>query len=75
MMEQMVGQMALIQNLAQGQEELRTIIRKLRQDKYNRIVRTDGIRDQIINQPPLRQEVGLVKSMPFRIANTSQVQQ
>ena len=32
MMGQLVGQMALIQNLAQGQEELRVLINKLRRD-------------------------------------------
>ena len=31
--------------------------------------------DQIINQPLMRQEVGLVESRPFRIATTSQAQQ
>ena len=33
------------------------------------------IGDQIINQPPMRQEVGLAESRPFWIATTSQAQQ
>ena len=32
---QMIGKMALIQNLAQGQEELRTLVNKLRQNGCN----------------------------------------
>ena len=35
MMGQLVGQMALIQNLARGQEELRVLITKLHQDECN----------------------------------------
>ena len=71
----MMGHMALIQNLAQGQEELRILIIKLHQDEYNCMGWTDKIGDQIINQPPIRQEVGLVESRPFWIATTSQAQQ
>ena len=31
--------------------------------------------DQVIDQPPRRQKVGLVKSGPFQVATTSRVQQ
>ena len=37
MMGQLVGQMALIQNLAQGQEELKVLINKLHQDGCNQV--------------------------------------
>ena len=43
---QMNGQMALIQNLARGQEELRILVNKLQ---------GNGVGDQIISQPPMKQ--------------------
>ena len=54
MMGQLVGQMALIQNLAQGQEELRVLINKLHQDECNQMGKTTKVKDQVIIQPPLR---------------------
>ena len=71
----MLGQRALIQGLAWGQEEMRSIIKKLQQDDCSRMKQTVEVGDQVIDQPPGRQEVGLVKSGPFQIATTSQVQQ
>ena len=71
----MLGQMALIQDLARGQKELRTIINQLHQDRYNSMKQTIEAGDQVIDQPPRRQKVGLVKSGPFQIATTSLVQQ
>ena len=53
-MGQLVGQMALIQDLAQRQEELRVLIYKLLQD--NQVGQTTRVEDQVIIQPPLRQE-------------------
>ena len=70
-MEQMVGQIALIQNLAQGQEELRVLINKLHQDRCNQIGKTTRIVDQVIIQPPMRQEVGLRERRPSQFASTS----
>ena len=70
---QMLGQMALIQGLARGQEELRTIINKLHQDGYNRMKQAVEAGDQVIDQPPRRQEFGLVKSGTFQITTTSRV--
>ena len=55
MIGQMVGQMALIQNLARGKEELRTLDNKLHQDRCNHIGQTTRIGDRVINQPPMRQ--------------------
>ena len=72
---QMLGQMALIQNLARGQEDLRILINKLHQGECNRMEQMVRIEDQVINQSPIRQEVGLVKSRPFWIATTSRAQQ
>ena len=54
MMGQMVGQMALIQNLAQGQEDLRVLVNKLHQDRCNQMGQTARIGDQVINQPPMK---------------------
>ena len=68
MMGQMVGQMALIQNLAYGQEELLSFINKLHQDGCNHMGQTARIGDRVINQPPMRQEVGLVERTPFKMA-------
>ena len=45
MMGQLVEQMALIQNLAQGQEELRVLINKLHRDGCNQTGKTSRIRD------------------------------
>ena len=45
MMGQLVGQMALIQNLARGQEELRVLINKLYQDKCNQLGQTVRVED------------------------------
>ena len=71
----MLGQMALIQSLARGQEELRTVVNKLHQDEWNRVKQIAEVGDQVIDQPPKRQELGLVKSGPFQISTTSRVQQ
>ena len=70
MRTQMLGKMALIQGLAQGQEELRAIITKLHQDGYNHKKQTVEVGDQVIDQLLRRQEV-----RPFQIITTSQVQQ
>ena len=75
MRTQMLGKMALIQGLARVQEELRGIVNKLYQDGFNRVKQTVEVGDQVINQPLRRQEVGLLKSGPFKIATTSRVQQ
>ena len=74
MRTQMLGKMALIQGLARGQEELRSIINKLHQDGCNCMNQIIESGDQVIDQPSRRQEVGLVKSGPFQIAATLQVQ-
>ena len=66
----MLGQMALIQSLARGQEELRAIVNELHQDGCNRMKQIVEVGDQVIDQPPRRQEV-----RPFQIATTSRVQQ
>ena len=44
---QMLGQMALIQNLARGQEELRTLVNKLHQNSCNHMKQTIKIGDQV----------------------------
>ena len=49
MRTQMMGQMALIQGLARGQEELRTIINNLHQDRYNRMKQAAEVGDQVID--------------------------
>ena len=70
----MLGQMALIQGLAREQEELRTMINQLHQDRYNsrkQIVKAD---DQVINQLPRSQRFGLMKNRPLQVATTSRVQ-
>ena len=71
---QMLGQMALIQSLAWGQEEPRALINKLHQDGCNLLKQTVETGDQVINQPWMRQEVGLVESGYFQINATSQIQ-
>ena len=68
---QMMGKMALIQNLAQGQEGLRAFLNKLHQDGCRSMKQTVKIVDQGINQPPVREEVG---NRPFMITTTSQAQ-
>ena len=72
MMGQLVGQMALIQNLAQGQEELRVLINKLHQDECNQMRQTTKVEDQVIIQTPLRQEV---ERKPLQFASGSRAQQ
>ena len=54
MRTQMLGQMALIQDLAQRQEELRVLIRQLLQN--NQLGKTSEVEEQVTIQPPLRQE-------------------
>ena len=67
--------MDIIQNLAQGQEELRALVNKLHQDGCNHIKQTVKIGDQVINQPPIRQEEDLVERTPFKMSVTLRVQQ
>ena len=45
MRTQMLGRMTLIQDLAQGQEEMRTLINQLHQDEYNSIKQTIEVGD------------------------------
>ena len=71
MKTQMLGQRALIQGLALEQEELRTMISQLHQDRYNSMRQIVEAGDQVIDQPPRRQKVGLGKSGPFQVATTS----
>ena len=73
MRTQMLGQMALIQGLAREQEELKTMISQLHQDRYN-MKQPVQVRDQVIDQLPRGQESGMVKNEPLQIATTSQVQ-
>ena len=68
---QLRSQMVLIQNLAQGQEELRVLINKLRQDDCNHMGQTTRIGNQVTAQPPMRQEDG----RPSQFAATSRAQQ
>ena len=75
MKTQMLGQMALIQGLAREQEELRTMINQLHQDRYNSMKQIVKAEDQIISQLPRSQRFGLVKNGPHQIVTTSQVQQ
>ena len=49
----MLAQMALIQNLARGQEELRVLVNKLHQDICNHMKQTVKVGDQVINHPPI----------------------
>ena len=53
-MGQLVGQMALIQDLAQRQEELRVLVNQLLWD--NQVVQTSEVEEQVIIQPPSSQE-------------------
>ena len=71
---QMLGKMALIQKFARGQDELRAFLNKLHQDGCRSMKQTVKIMDQAMNQPPVREEVGLVRNRPFQIATTSQAQ-
>ena len=68
----MVGQVALIQNLARGQEELRVLVNKLHQDGCNHMEQTTRIRDRVINQPQMKQE-DWVERTPFKMAATPRV--
>ena len=72
MMGQLVGQMALIQNLAQGHEELKVLINKLHQDGCNQMGQTTKVEDQVTIHSPLRQEV---KGKSPQFASGSQAQQ
>ena len=74
MKTQMLGQMALIQGLARKQEELRTVINLLHQDKYNSMKPAVRVGDQTGNQPPRSQRSGPM-NRPLQAATTSQVQQ
>ena len=67
--------MALIQNLAQGQEELIALVNQIHQDGCNRMKQIVKIRDQVTTQSPMRQETGSGENRPFRITATSQTQQ
>ena len=67
--------MALIQNLARGQEGLRAFLNKLHKDGCRFMKQTVKVMDQGINHPLVREEVGLVRNIPFQIATTSQAQQ
>ena len=71
----MLGQMALMQGLAQEQEELRIIINQLHQDRYNNMKQIVKAGDQVINQLPRSQRFGLMKNRPLQVATTSWVQQ
>ena len=67
--------MALIQNLAQGQEDLKVLVNQLRQDGYNCMGQRTRIRDQVTAQPPIRHGAGLRESRPSQFASTSWSQQ
>ena len=54
MMGQLVGQMALIQDLAQRQEELRVLVNQLLRD--NQLGQTSKVEEPVIIKFPLRQE-------------------
>ena len=54
MRTQMLGQMALIQDLAQRQEELRVLVNQLLRD--NQLGQTSKVEKQAIIQPPVVQE-------------------
>ena len=53
-MEQLVGQMALIQDLSQRQEELRVLVRQLLPN--NQLGQTSEVEEQVTAQPPSTQE-------------------
>ena len=75
MMGQLVGQMALIQNLAQGQEELKVVVNQLRRDGCNHMGQITRIGNQVTAQPPMRQEVGLRERRHSQISSTVRAQQ
>ena len=54
MMGQLVGQMALIQDLSQRQEELRVLVRQLLPN--NQLGQTSEVEEQVTAQPPSTQE-------------------
>ncbi|CAI8614470.1 unnamed protein product [Vicia faba] len=54
MMGKLVGQMALIQDLAQRKEELRVLVNQLLRD--NQLGQTSEVEEQVTIQPPSRQE-------------------
>ena len=62
--------MALIQDLAQRQEELRVLVNKLLRD--NQVGKTPKVEDQVIIRPPLRQED---KGKAPQLASGSQARQ
>ena len=51
---QLVGQMALIQDLSQKQEELRVLVNQLLRN--NQLGQTSEVEEQVTTQPPSRQE-------------------
>ena len=51
-MGQLVGQMALIQDFSQRQEELRVLVRQLLQN--NQLGKTSEVEEQVTTQPPSR---------------------
>ena len=53
-MGQLAGQMALIQDLAQRQEELRVLVNQLLRD--NQLGQTYEVEEQVTTQPPSSQE-------------------
>ena len=53
-MGQLVGQMALIQDLSQRQEELRVLVRQLLPN--NQLGQTSEVKEQVTTQPPSTQE-------------------
>ena len=67
--DQLASQMALIQNLARGQEELRVLVNKLLRD--DQVGQTFEVEDQVIIRPPLRQEG---KGKAPQLASGSQTQ-
>ena len=69
----MLGQRALIQGLAREQEELRTMISQLHQERHH-MKQPAQVRDQVFDQLPRGQEPGMVKNRTLQIATTSQVQ-
>ena len=70
MMGQLVGPMALIQDMAQRQEELRVLVNKLLQD--NQVGKTTRAEDQVIIQPPFEtRRQGKGSSTCFRVTRPS----
>ena len=54
---QMMGQMALIQNLARGQEELRILINEPLKFEDNQMVRTTRVGNPSVTLPPIRSKL------------------